>query len=106
MATTGKTQKRSAARRSSKPAARTVRHSRSGQTQSATARKARKKAKVVKAGAAKRATKKVARQIPRAERSYAIKPKPATTAPVVELAVPEVVVGAAAVQGEVPAGGE
>lgn len=44
------------------------------------------------------------KQIPRAERSYAVKPKPGTD-PVIELAVPELAVTTSG-QGEVPAGGE
>ncbi len=47
------------------------------------------------------------KQIPRAQQSYAVMPKPvaAEEEPAVELVVPEVVVSAS-VQGEVPAGGE
>jgi hypothetical protein len=90
----------------------------------ATTAKATKKAKVTTAGAKKKVVRKApaesakrtpsprivraamtVKQIPRAQQSYAVKPKPVAAQLAVELAVPELAV-MTSVQGEVPAGGE
>jgi hypothetical protein len=112
MATKAKARKKPAARGKAKRA----------KPVSAAKSPASKRSKAVKRVAPKRAGRKGAtsssaprtarasmatRQVPRSERSYAMKPTPAATAePVVELAVPELAVSSSSVQGEVPAGGE